>query len=145
MKFAKRQSTSILVTALILTCGCASQSAMPLGNDMMQIDVSTPAIFTRARAQQMAFEKAAKATLAAGYDKFIILGNQSWTDSVASGGSQNSFNASNYRASGGGNSSWNIYRRPEVNMVIKMFHYGEEGSEKAIDALSIFPQKTTLQ
>src|SRR5277367_3333503 len=90
----------IFVSVLYLT-SCAHQSAMPLGNDLMQIDVSAAPVYGRAGAQRMAFEEAAKATLDAGYDKFVVVNNAGWNEATVSGFSSGSFNATQNYASGG--------------------------------------------
>lgn len=117
----------------IFLMGCASQSAMPLGNDMMQIDVSAAPVYGRAGAQKMAFEKAARATLDSGYDKFIIVDNAGWNEDQSSG----NFGGNQYGFGG----SFNKLRAPEVKMIIKMFHTGDKGSEKAIDAHKVLEAK----
>lgn len=133
------------IGTFIALSGCATQNAMPLGNDMMQIDVSAAPVYGRAGAQRMAMETAAKATVQAGYDKFIVMGNNAWNEQTASGGSYGSFNAMGspgaFGASGGGGSFFGTQRRPESSMVIKMFHNGEPGSEKAIDARAMVGQQ----
>ena len=134
-----------IIAVSFLLAGCAIQSAMPMGNDMMQIDVSAAPVYGRAGAQEMAFKKAARATLDAGYDKFIVVDNAGWTENSSSafsqhsssgsfGGNANGFGGS---ASGSGSSFFNTFRNPEIKMVIKMFHYKEPGSAKAIDAHKI--------
>lgn len=130
-----------LFSFILLVTGCAVQSAMPLGNDMMQIDVSASPVYGRAGAQSMAYKKAAQATLDAGYDKFIVVNNAGWTEGVASGSSygQVSGNASGFSGSSG--STFNTFRKPEISMVIRMFHKGQKGGEKAVDAHKILEAK----
>ena len=133
----------IFVTSIALS-GCATQSAMPLGNDMMQIDVSAAPIYGRAGAMQMAYKTAAKATVQAGHDKFIVVDNKGWNEDTASGSSFGSFgakvNSTGGSANGGGGSFWGEDRHPETSMIIHMFHNGDKGSEKAIDARQILAQ-----
>jgi hypothetical protein len=125
-----------IVFALVLSA-CAQQSAMPLGNDMLQIDISAAPVYGRAGAQELAFKKAAQATVDNGYDKFIVVGNDGWTEGVSSGGF--GFN----RWGGGGN--FNTFRKPEVKMVIKMFKYGQAGAAKAIDARKVLAKKEAVK
>ena len=110
---------------------------MPLGNDLMQIDVSAAPVYGRAGAQRMAFEEAAKATLDAGYDKFVVVNNAGWNEATVSGFSSGSFNATQNYASGGYSGGFGTLRHPESSMVIHMFHNGEKGAEKAVDARSV--------
>lgn len=129
----------LLITLLI--SGCATQSAMPLGNDMLQIDVSAAPVYGRAGAQDMAFKKAAEATIANGYDKFIVVESQGWTEQVGSGHAYGEFSGDANFASGSYSSNWGMYRKPEVHMIIKMFRYKDKGSSKAIDAHKIIAKK----
>lgn len=136
----------ILIGAVaVLLTSCAVQSAMPLGNDMMQIDVSAAPMYGRAGVQQMALQKAAQATLDAGYDKFIVMNNSGWNENSAQGASYGSFNANatpNYGvASGYSGGSFFTARHPESTMVIKMFHNKDKGADKAVDARAIIAQK----
>lgn len=139
----------VLFVTCLLLCGCAHESAMPLGNDLMQIDVSAAPIYGRAGAQRIAFEKAATATLDAGYDKFIVLNSGGWNEQTAQGGSYSQYNANvmanQYNgfgsAQGNGGSYYGTMRHPESSMVIRMFHYHEKGSDKAIDARAIVNSK----
>jgi hypothetical protein len=126
--------------AFITFTACAQQSAIPLGNDMMEINVSAARIYGRAGAHEMAFKKAAEATIAAGYDKFIVLDNAGWNELVGSGFSQHTANVNQYSGSAQGSGAWSIGGRPEVKMLIKMFHNGDKGSEKAVDAQSVLDQ-----
>ncbi len=130
-----------LILSILVLTGCATQNAMPLGNDMMQIDVSAAPVYGRTGAQRLAFQKAAQATIEAGYDKFIVVGNEGWNETSMSGGSSGSFNANPQYASGSYNSGFGTMRHPESTMVIKMFHNGDKGSAKAIDARSVLPKK----
>ncbi len=125
-----------LVFAFIIS-GCVHESAIPLGNDMMEIDVSAAPVYGRAGAQRIAFENAAKATLKMGYDKFIIINNAGWNESTFNAGSygQASMNGFSGQASGG--SYAETMRHPESKLVIRMFHKGDKGSAKAVDARSI--------
>lgn len=124
----------LLLVSVVLLSACASQNAMPLGNDMMQIDVSAAPVYGRTGAQRMAFQKAAQATIEAGYERFVVVGNEGWNESTIGGGSYASVSANPYAASGYGGSSWGSMRHPESTMVIKMFKKGDKGFDKAIDA-----------
>jgi len=140
----------LLITAAVLALsGCATQSAMPLGNDMMQIDVSAAPIYGRAGAMQMAYQTAAKATIKAGYDKFIVVGDNGWNETTAGGASFGSFGANATpaygSASGSYSSGWGTHRHPESSMIIHMFHKGDKGSAKAIDAQQILAQAQQQQ
>jgi hypothetical protein len=131
----------ISVFLTVFLAGCATQSAMPLGNDMMQIDVSAAPVYGRAGAQQMAFKQAAQATLDAGYDKFVVVGNNGWTEGVAAGGGYGSASWNQYGGSGSFGSGFSTFRKPEVKMVIKMFKYKQAGSAKAVDARAVLAKK----
>lgn len=124
----------LLFTTLISFSACATQTAMPLGNNLMQIDVSAAPVYGRAGAQRLALEKAAEATLEAGYDKFIVVSNNGWNESTASGNSTASFQANQYNASGFSQNNWGTFRNPESTMVIRMYHNKDKGAAQAIDA-----------
>ena len=128
----------IIITVVLssLISACYHQSVIPLGNDMMEIDVSAAPVYGRAGAMSMALTRAANATIAAGFDKFIVLDNKGWNELQAVGGSYGSYNGS-YGNSG---SSFSVMGKPEVKMVIRMFHEGDTGSEKAVDARAVLKQ-----
>ncbi len=107
----------------------------------MQIDISAAPIYGRSGAQRIAFDNAAKATVDAGYDKFIVTNNNGWNETTASGGSYGSFNANQYNASGSYGNAFNMFRNPESTMVIRMYHYKDKGADKAIDAHKILEKK----
>ncbi len=60
----------ILIAAIIAASlnGCYHESTIPLGNDMMEIDVSAAPVYGRAGAMDMALKRAATATINAGYE-----------------------------------------------------------------------------
>ena len=126
-----------VLMVLLLLAACATQSAMPLGNGLMQIDVSAAPVYGRAGAQEMALKKAAQATIDAGYDKFIVVKNQGWNENSISGGSYGSANVNAYGGMASEGSYFGSERHPEVNMTIRMFHYKDKGSNGAIDARKI--------
>ena len=69
-----------------------------------------------------------------GYDKFIVTNSDGWNESTTAGFSQGT---ANVNAGGGfaqGSSGFGTIRHPEAKLVIKMFHNGDKGSEKAVDA-----------
>lgn len=109
-------------------------AAIPLGNDMMQIDVSGDIVHARADTQRMAFQKAAKATIEDGYDFFIVVENKGWTEPQSMDSPYGTLdgNASGFDGWGFGGGS--TYRMPVSTMVIKMFRKGDKGAEKALDA-----------
>jgi hypothetical protein len=117
------------------------ESAIPLGNDLIQIDVSAAPVYGRAGAQRIAYENAAKATLKAGYDKFIIVSNEGWTEQTYQSGSFSQVTASGTPAvaqAQGTSSSWaGTLRHPEAKMTIRVFHANDPGAEKAIDARAV--------
>jgi hypothetical protein len=128
---------SIFVIAAALTA-CAHEAAIPLGNDMMEIDTSVAPVYGRAGAERIAINKAAEATLAMGYDKFIVVNNGGWNETTVGGGSQSTFNANATQMGGSAfgqqSSGWGTTRHPEAKMIIRMFHNGDKDSEKAVDA-----------
>lgn len=123
-----------LITALTLLTACVHESAMPLGNNMVQIDVSAAPVYGRAGAQRIAMENAAKATLKMGYDKFIIVNNSGWNESTVTAGSSSSAGGSAYGFSGSSNSFASTNRHPEAKILVHMFHNGDKGSKDAVDA-----------
>lgn len=130
---------SFIVTTLILILsGCTHEAAIPLGNDMMEIDTSVAPVYGRAGAQRIAINKAAEATIAMGYDKFIVINNGGWNELTASGHSRSTIDANNNQIGGSAfgqqSSGWGTTRHPEAKMVIHMFHNGDKGADKAVDA-----------
>jgi hypothetical protein len=129
----------VLPIFLLLICSsCAQQAAVPLGNDMMEIDISAAPVYGRAGAERMASTKAAETTLAMGYDKYMVMNNGGWNEITVGGGSQGTFSAAGGPAGasafGQQSSAWGTMRHPEAKMIIKMYHYGDKGSSKAVDA-----------
>jgi len=133
----------LFAATLLALGGCYQQAAIPLGNDMMEIDVSAAPVYGRAGAMDMALTRAANATLKAGYEKFIVLNDNGWTESTLYAGSygQATVNPSTGQASQG--SFAGTARHPEVKMVIRMFHDGDKGAAKAVDAQSVLSQQKT--
>lgn len=131
----------LFIFAFVVVSACVNESSMPLGNDMMQIDVSAAPVYGRAGAQRIAYESAAKATVEAGYDKFIVVGSQSWNELGASGGSHSNYNASGsgmgYNASSSSGGGFRLFHKPESTLVIKMFKYKDKEANKAVDAHEI--------
>jgi hypothetical protein len=129
------------VCAIALLLGCVHESAMPLGNDLIQIDVSAAPVYGRAGAQRIAMTDAAKACLKAGFDKFVIVSNEGWTEQTYQSGSFSQVTAAGTPAAAsaqGTSSSWaGTLRHPEAKMIIRVFHTGDSGSEKAIDAKAV--------
>ncbi len=137
---------------LFLLAGCATQTVTPLEKDLVQIDVSATPSHGRAGAQQLAVTKAAKTTIAYGYDKFLVLNNNTWNEQTYHSASASSVqgNYSQYGSNGAGNisggsfGSANTVRRPEAKLIVRMFKNGDKGSEKAIDAkIFLARQKTS--
>jgi len=126
-----------LITAL-LAAGCVHESAQPLGNNMAQIDISASPVYGRAGTQRMAMEKAANTTLQMGYDKFIVISTNGWSETTVSGAHSGSFQGSATQTSsvisGSQNSGFSSFRHPESNLIIRMFKNGEKGSANAVDA-----------
>ena len=133
----------ITATAALVLSACVHESAIPLGNDMAEIDVSAAPVYGRAGAQRIALENAAKTTVAMGYDKFVITNSDGWTESTFNSGSygQANVNAVGGQASGGGFA--NTMRHPESKLIIRMYHDGDKGSAKAVDARAVLKQDGT--
>ena len=121
----------------VVLAACAKTVATPLAANVIQIDVSAAPIYGRAGAQEAASRKAAEATLAAGFDRFIVMDNAAWNDQTAHAGSFSSAQVGPYGGYGSGSSYANTVRRPEARMIIKMLKNGEPGSENAIDARAV--------
>ena len=130
----------VAVVALFVLSGCMAQSAIPLGNDMMEINVSAAPVYGRAGAMKAAFAEAARATLAAGYDKFVVANNDGWNEAGFAAGSYGAANVNAYSGQANRGSFAGSTRHPEAKMLIKMFHAGDKGSEKAIDAREAIKQ-----
>jgi len=135
---------SLLITICTIAAAltaCSHEAAIPLGNDMMEIDTSVAPVYGRAGAQRIAIHKAAEETIAMGYDKFIVVNNDGWNELTASGGSQATYNANvgqmGGSASGEKTSGWGVQRHPEAKLVIHMYHNGDKDAEKAVDARQV--------
>src|SRR5207302_2042768 len=101
----------------------------------------------RAGAQEFAIQKAAQATLDAGYDKFMVVQSDAWNEQTLGGGSFGTVNGSATPSSasitGQQGSFVGTQRSPEVKMVVRMFHNGDKGSEKAVDARGVLKQHSS--
>jgi len=130
-----------LIAIMLVVAGCVHESAIPLGNDMAQIDVSAAAVYGRAGAKRIALQNAADFTLKMGYDKFVVANNGAWNEggAVATSYGNSNLNASGGNVSGSSNSGgiFHTTRNPEATMIIKMFHYGDPGADKAVDARAL--------
>lgn len=124
----------MLLTFILVLASCAQKSAIPLGNDMMQIDVSGDIVHTRAQTQKMAFEKAAQATVEAGFDRFIIVDNKGWNEQGSIGSSYGRVDGNIFDIDGRHFGGESTYRLPESTMVIRMIRRGDKGYAKAIEA-----------
>lgn len=131
--------------ALCLMSGCVHESAIPLGNDMAEVDVSAASVYGRAGVERIALENAAKITLKMGYDKFIVVKNSDWNESTLSAGSYNQATVNPYGGQASGGSQISTRRNPESKMLIHMFHNGDKGSAKAIDANKILEMNSNQQ
>mgnify|MGYP006951272206 CR=1 FL=1 len=129
----------ILILAASLTA-CVKQAAIPLGNDLAEIDVSTSAVYRRAGAQEFALKKAAQTTLDYGYDRFMVVQNNGWTELNAGGTSYGALNGNAVGFSGQGGSVSGTSRSPEIKMIIRMLHNSDRGAEKAVDAHTVLKQ-----
>ena len=133
------QKTKLLVIATAaLLAGCTHETAIPLGNDRMEIDTSVAGVYGRAGAMRIAMHKAAVSTVQMGYDKFIVENTNGWNETTEGGASfanvNGSANGQSASVAGQGGSSWGTQRHPEAKIIIHMFHDGEKGSAKAVDA-----------
>ena len=132
-----RYISLMICPVFVLLAGCVHESAIPLGDDKMEIDVSAAPVYGRAGAQRIALENAAKATLKMGYDKFIILNSDGWNESTFHSASYGQANVNVAGGQAAGGSYADTMRHPESKLIIKMFHRGDKGSAKAVDAHQI--------
>ena len=104
----------------------------------MEIDTSVAGVYGRAGAMRIAMHKAAESTLQMGYDKFIVENTNGWNETTVHGASFSAANGSatpqSANASGESGSSWGSQRHPEAKLLIHMYHNGDKGSDKAVDA-----------
>lgn len=135
--FAMPMRLLAIFSVMLLVTACVHESTIPLGNDMAEINVSAAPVYGRAGAQRIALANAAKTTIAMGYDKFIVTNSDGWNESTFNSGSyaQANVNTMSGQASGGGFA--NTMRHPESKLIIKMFHNGDKGAAKAVDAHKI--------
>lgn len=134
----KRLITIILITTSL--AACVRQTAIPLGNDLAEIDVSTSAVYRRAGAQEFALKKAAQTTLDYGYDRFMVVRSDGWNEVTVGGASYGNLNGNATGFSGQSGSFADSTRSPEVKMVIRMLHNGDKGAERAVDARAVLKQ-----
>lgn len=114
--------------------GCASSSMMRLNADTAEINVNAAPVCGSAGAQRVAYEDAAIETLRAGYDGFIIGG----TDEANPFGGV-LFNQT-YGASNSFGSATMLFRHDQ-KLLIKMFHRGDPGYSRTVDARSVLGPK----
>lgn len=138
---------SLLLVLLLM--GCVETSAIPMGNNIAEINTSAAPGYTRAQAHDYSLLKAAQTTLEYGYQRFMVLDNKGWNESNASGGSYNRgesgavFGANQDIALGGaysqnyGGSYYSTYKNSETSMRIKMLRKGDKGFKDSVDAQTI--------
>lgn len=130
---------------VVTLASCAQISTVPLGNDMMEVNVSGPAVMRRANTQKIALVNAAQGTIDMGYDKFIIVNSNGWNETTAHTYGYGEFSANQAYASGAEGIYSGTNRLPESKLLIKMFHYGDKGASKAIDARRVLESNPNVQ
>lgn len=138
-----------LLTLVFLLGACVETSAIPMGNNVAEINTSAAPGYTRAQTHDYSLLKAAQTTLEYGYQRFLVLDNKGWNERNSSGGSYNRgesgaiFGANQNIALGGtyeesyGGSYYSTYKNSETSMRIKMLRKGDNDFNNAVDAQMI--------
>lgn len=125
----------ILTTALALALtACASERVINTQTDKIQVEVSASAPDRRADAVFNGAVLAAQATLDRGFDLFIIKSIQSDATSSSFGAGANTLAVQATGVTSLGGILVATLHSGEASLEVQMFHYGEKGSEKALDA-----------
>jgi hypothetical protein len=131
-----------LIATILLVSGCIHTEEMQIAPNVVQLDTQAEGALFVGHAGDVTLQRAAKVTLANGYDYFKFQNTQMGSDQqfvgVQSFGSA-SVNGSTYAATATGSSfSMPVYARTsEVSATVVMFHAGESGAKDAFDARAI--------
>ena len=109
----------ILATAI---AGCTKTSSIQLADDLVHVVTDTAPICGRSGAQEVAFEQAAVATIKYGYDRFLIIAD----DTVALNTGSSQFYDTTFK-----------HTAYTQSFVIKMFSGADAQAQNAIDARTV--------
>jgi hypothetical protein len=139
---------ALLIALLFLAACGATETVTPLGNNKFRIDVSAPASYSRAEAQQIANKQAAQATLEHGYDRFVILSSKLWTEREVYSDTYRTYPHKRYNRRDPFYDDFDVTRSvsvvnyPEAKMIVRMLKDGDKGASEAVDARAYL---TTLE
>jgi hypothetical protein len=137
-------SKLLAIAVCALCAGCAEQSAMRLNADTVRVNVSTAPIYGALEPERRAMVMAAKETLRAGYDRFIIVDGQSaYRPNVI--GTTPGYSSVGVAAGPYGSAAVVRTQGPqqiamprfETSVMVKMFRNNDRGADQAIDARQI--------
>ena len=140
LNLKKMKNYTLLITLLFLAACGATETVTPLGNNKFRIDVSAPASYSRAEAQQIANKQAAQATLENGYDRFIILSSKLWTQREVYSDTYRTYPHKRYNRRDPFYDDFDVTRSvsvvnyPEAKMIVRMLKNGDKGANEAVDA-----------
>jgi hypothetical protein len=139
----------LAIFASLALGGCASSSVLDVASDTIQVSTSAAPVCGQAGAQAVAAKRAAIETLKRGFDSYVItdgkaennvrvVGNtpvyaNTQTNGTVNGyGNYATYNAQSNTTFSGGEPI--IGGSHDQALLIHMFHQGEAGSDRAIDA-----------
>lgn len=131
----KTKLLAISTMALSLA-SCASQHAIDMSKDTLQMEVSSSAPDNRADAVKNGADSIPQQVLDRGYDLYQILDIHSDTVGSTFGAGVDTMNldlVSKTITSVGGLAIATLHSG-EASLKVKMYHYGEKGSDDALDA-----------
>lgn len=126
----------ILLTTILSLGACASNHAVDMTTDTLSVEVSASAPDNRADAVLDGAKSIPQQVLDRGYDSYTILDIHSDTVSGTYGGGYNTldFDIVTRSLNAVGGMAIATLHSGEASLKVKMFHYGEKGAEKALDA-----------
>ena len=136
----------------IALAGCASSSVLDVASDTIQISTSAARVCGQSGAQAVASKRAAIETLKRGYDGYMIVGgdyqnnvrvvvttpvtaNTQTTGVINDYGNQATFSGQSTTNYSGGYPI--VGGRHQQALTIRMFHGGDPGSERAVNAKGV--------
>ena len=122
---------TITLLTLLALAGCAETSVMPLSANRVQILVNADGDCGPTGAQDVAFQRAAAATIQRGFDRFIVVSTDRDSQQASS------FFGSTTTATGTFGSSFGsalFWSEHQSIIVIEMFNSLDPGADDAIDA-----------
>lgn len=152
----------LIACAALLVTGCVTSTPyqplgvtggyteLPLSADTYQIRFNGNGMTSAPRAQQMALVRAAELTLLKGYDRFLIIDNQEWTQQsqfTTPAQATTTINSSTYGNYGTATANTTVsggdtmtINKPRANLVVRFLEPGDPGYGKALRAKSVLAE-----